>query len=123
MLLLSSLGRESFAWIDGKRNKRLVGVREFARSRFHVIDQLEGEEMTTTAIRKEPSVYGADPVLGNYTTDAAMHLWCANALAIVVLSPDATFDSWNDDIQDAVRYLLRCEIERAMNAEKAGGIT
>jgi len=66
-----------------------------------------------------PGMYGAAPVHGNYTDDASLHLWCANALAILVSSPTAAVSLLNEDAQDALRYLLRCEVQRSMNAQKA----
>lgn len=72
--------------------------------------------MATESVATDPEMYGAPPMLGNYTGDADMHLWCANALARVVATPDAAFESWNDDIQDAIRYLLSCEVSRAKHA-------
>jgi hypothetical protein len=83
--------------------------------------------MATTSVAKHPAIYGADPVRGNFTDDSSMHLWCAQALAAVVACRDS-MESWNDDIQDALRYLLAKEVARANKAsdyeraERAGGV-
>lgn len=68
---------------------------------------------------KDPAIYGADPVLGNYTDDAEQHLWCAQALARVLAAPEIAIDEFNDDIQAALRYLLQSEIGRAHKANAA----
>ncbi|MBP7158916.1 MAG: hypothetical protein KBA36_08910, partial [Thermomonas sp.] len=65
-----------------------------------------------------PEKHGAPPIKGNYTGDADMHLWCADALARIVGCPEMTFDQWHDDIQNAVQFLLSCETSRAMMAFK-----
>lgn len=65
-----------------------------------------------------PDMYGANPLKGNFTGDSDMHLWCANALACVVSSTDA-METFHDDIQEALRYLLHCEVSRAWQANKA----
>ena len=66
-----------------------------------------------------PLAHNAPPVQGNFTTTAEMHLWCANALSAVLSDPEAALEEWNDDIQAALRYLLHCEVERAMHAQRA----
>lgn len=66
-----------------------------------------------------PMPCDAEPVQGNYTTEAGLHLWCAHALSALVSSPDTALEEFNDDIQEAVRFLLHCEVQRAMNAQKA----
>ena len=65
-----------------------------------------------------PEMHGASPIKGNYTGDADMHLWCAEALARIVGCPEMSFAEWHDDIQNAVRFLLSCETSRAMMALK-----
>lgn len=72
--------------------------------------------MATEIVSPDPERFGADPVKGNYTGDAYMHLWCAEALAKVVSTPEAALESWHDDIQEALRYLLSCEVSRARAA-------
>ena len=67
----------------------------------------------------DPEHYEATPIKGNYTTEAASHLWCASALASIVSCDTATFASVNDDIREALRYLLACEIRRAKAAQAA----
>lgn len=67
---------------------------------------------------ENPEMYGAPALKGNFTDAAEAHLWCANALASVVASPEAMED-WNDDIQQALRYLLQRETRRAMKAQEA----
>lgn len=74
----------------------------------------------TVATNPDPEVFGAEPVHGNFTTDAGTHLWCAHALSLLVASPDEPLSTLNDDLQQAVRYLLECEIGRARKAEQAG---
>jgi hypothetical protein len=64
--------------------------------------------------------YGAAPVRGNYTSDVDGHLWCANALAIMVANPSIALEELNDDAQEAIRYLLSTEIARAKHASVAG---
>ena len=51
--------------------------------------------MASESVAIEPEKYDAPALKGNFTTDAEMHLWCAQALAIVVGSRDA-MDAWND---------------------------
>jgi hypothetical protein len=63
-------------------------------------------------------MYGAEPLLGNFTDDSEIHLWCANALSCVVSSTDA-METFNDNIQEALRYLLHREVSRAWQANKA----
>lgn len=72
------------------------------------------------AIRTDPERYGADPVKGNFTTSAEMHLWCANALAVVLSAPEHPVSNLDDDLQAALRHLLQCEIERGLKANAAG---
>ncbi len=57
------------------------------------------------------------PVEGRFTHDAETHLWCAEALAVYLT--DHSLAQLNEDIQDGLRYLLRCEIGRARNAWRA----
>jgi len=66
----------------------------------------------------DPEIHGAQPIKGNFTTDASAHLWCAAALSHVVANDEA-LGMWNDDIQAALRWLLTCEIERAKAAQMA----
>lgn len=78
--------------------------------------------MATESVTTDPTQYRAEPVLGNFTDCAEVHLWCARALSQLVSNPE-TMKCWNDDIQDALRYLLAGEIsraERAWHAEAAG---
>lgn len=75
--------------------------------------------MASESVATNPSNYDSEPVEGNFTDCPSIHLWCANALSSVLSAPDATFDSWNDDIQAAVRYLLSCEVSRAQQAFRA----
>jgi len=75
--------------------------------------------MAIESLATDPEQYGAAPVKGNYTSDASMHLWCANALACIVSNDESTFGCANADIQAALRYLLRCEIGRARAAQAA----
>ena len=64
--------------------------------------------------------YGAKPVLGNYTSEASMHLWCAESLAHTLTGAGLeNFDQWNDNIRDGVLYLLSQEIRRARQALRA----
>lgn len=65
-----------------------------------------------------PEMYDAEPLKGNFTTSSDMHLWCANALACLVSSTDA-METFNDDIQEALRHLLHCEVSRARQANRA----
>lgn len=74
--------------------------------------------MASEIVTTYPEMYDAPPLQGNYTTDAHMHLWCSQALGAVVGSKDA-MEVWNDDIQEALRYLLACEIKRAAQAHAA----
>ena len=74
----------------------------------------------TVAMNYAVEMYGADPVHGNFTASADMHLWCAGALSQLVATPDASLSSMNDDIQATIRYLLSCEIRRAEKAQAAG---
>jgi hypothetical protein len=74
----------------------------------------------TVAMNYAVETYGADPVHGNFTTSADMHLWCAAALSKLVATPDASLSSMHDDIQAAIHYLLSCEIGRAEKAQAAG---
>lgn len=75
--------------------------------------------MATESVAADPAYYGADPVKGNYTDDAHMHLWCANALSSIVANDESTFGDANDDIQAALRYLLSREVARARSAQAA----
>lgn len=74
--------------------------------------------MATESVAIRPDMYGAAPVKGNFTGDAGEHLWCAQALACVVASPEA-IGAFNSDIQEALRHLLHCEVKRADKAQKA----
>lgn len=76
--------------------------------------------MAIESVATHPESYHAEPVHGNFTGDAAMHLWCADALAAVLAAPNEPVDSLNDELQEALRYLLHCEIRRARQAEAAG---
>ena len=75
--------------------------------------------MATESVATRPDRYGADPVHGNFTDESHMHLWCAQALAIVLTTPERPVDELNDDIQEALRSLLASEISRAKQAAKA----
>lgn len=75
--------------------------------------------MAIESVAADPAYYGADPVKGNFTGDAHMHLWCASALSSIVANDEATFGAANDDIQAALRYLLSCEVARARAAQAA----
>ena len=77
---------------------------------------MASESVTTS--HEDPATYGARPVKGNYTEDATLHLWGAKALAKVVANPEA-FVQWNSDIQEALRWLLSREIDRANSALRA----
>lgn len=66
----------------------------------------------------DPSMCWAPSVLGNYTTDAETHLWCADALASVI-NGSVSVDEYNEDIQEALNYLLAAEISRAKFAQMA----
>lgn len=76
--------------------------------------------MAIESLTTDPEMHGAEPCKGNYTTEASTHLRCASALAHVVAN-DQTFGLWNADIKEALRWLLACEIDRAMKAEAAEG--
>lgn len=67
----------------------------------------------------DPQMYGAKSVHGNYTEEAEMHLWCASALSCLVATPEVSLKQFNDDIQAAIRYLLKSEIHRAQKAAEA----
>lgn len=69
---------------------------------------------------ENPSMYGAKPVHGNYTEAASIHLWCAHALACALASPGDPIENLNDDLQQAIRHLLLCEVARAKCAQEAG---
>lgn len=75
--------------------------------------------MASESVATYPEAYDADPVHGNFTTDAETHLWCANALCKLVVTPAVSLGEMNDDIQEAIRYLLSCEISRAKQAATA----
>ena len=74
--------------------------------------------MASNIVSNDPELHGATPVKGNYTTDSTAHLWCASALAHVVANDDA-LAMWADDVQQALRFLLSCEVSRARAAALA----
>jgi hypothetical protein len=52
-----------------------------------------------------------------YTTEASLHLWCAESLAAVLTGEGfESFNCYNDDICHGVLYLLHGEIHRARKA-------
>ena len=75
--------------------------------------------MAIESVATRPDTYDADPVQGNFTDEAHAHLWCAHALAIVLTAPERPVDELNDDIQEALRYLLSSEVSRAKKAAAA----
>lgn len=75
--------------------------------------------MATEIVATRPEVYDALPVHGNFTDEAHAHLWCAHALSIVLTAPERPVDELNDDIQEALRYLLSSEVSRAKKAAAA----
>lgn len=75
--------------------------------------------MATESVATNPEMYGAEPVHGNFTAEAEMHLWCANALSLALANPENPIDDMNEDAQAALRYLLSCEVGRAMQAARA----
>ena len=86
------------------------------------IAEILAEEAPDTGPRKregDPGQYDAEPMHGNFTEESGVHLWCADALATMISTPDAALEEWNDDIQAAVRYLLSCEVGRARQAARA----
>lgn len=74
--------------------------------------------MASESVTSDPGMHGAPPMLGNYTHEAYAHLWCAQALAQFVASDEA-YSIWADDIRDALRWLLSCEVLRARAASAA----
>lgn len=77
--------------------------------------------MATESVATRPDTYGAHPVHGNYTDEAEAHLWCAQALATLMTAPEESFSSLNDNLQEALRYLLQREVSRARSAAQAKG--
>ncbi len=77
--------------------------------------------MASESVATRPDTYGTDPVHGNFTDEAETHLWCAQALATLVASPEESLSSLNDDLQEALRYLLQREVSRARSAAQAKG--
>jgi hypothetical protein len=74
--------------------------------------------MASESVAIDPAMHRALPMLGNYTHDAYLHLWCAQALAQFVAS-EAAYSIWADDIREALRWLLSCEVRRAHVAASA----
>jgi hypothetical protein len=72
--------------------------------------------MATESVTIRPDMHDAEPVFGNFTGEASQHLWCASALATVVASE--VLDSFNDNIQSAMRFLLSQEVRRAEKAQE-----
>ena len=60
--------------------------------------------MADKIIAADPEKHGAAPVKGNYTTDAETHIWCAEALAMVMAWKDVSFGELPADVQDALRH-------------------
>jgi hypothetical protein len=79
-------------------------------------------EGSTSIETAHPEMYGAPPQRGNYTDDASMHLWCANALAAALAAPEEPILGLNDDIQSALHYLLSREVSRARSAVRGGDL-
>lgn len=75
--------------------------------------------MADKIIAADPEKHGAAPVKGNYTTDAETHIWCAEALAMVMAWKDVSFGELPADVQDALRHLLMNEMTRARQAKAA----
>lgn len=75
--------------------------------------------MASESVAIDPGMYGADPVYGNFTEEAHAHLWCANALSVALQDPTRSIGELNDDIQEALRYLLSREVTRARHASTA----
>lgn len=59
----------------------------------------------------------AQPLHGNLTHEASMHLQLAAALSTILCGVGAeSFNTYADDIRDDVLFLLSCEISRARQA-------
>jgi hypothetical protein len=73
---------------------------------------------SVAAARKAPL---AKPIRGEFTECAEAHAWCAAALA-TVLTHNEPLSSYDDEVREALQYLLACETRRASKASVAGDV-